>query len=493
MRGWIVLAAALSLSGGAHAQPMTAEAATKAALERIAALDRAGPRLNAVIALDPGALAQARAIDRRRMTRGPLYGMAVLLKDNIESVGLPTTAGALALKDNDTGRDAPLVARLRAADAVILGKTNLSEWANFRSSRSISGWSAVGGLTRNPYALDRLACGSSSGSAVAVAAGYVPAAIGTETDGSITCPASMNGVVGLKPTVGLVSGAGIVPISPRQDAAGPLARTVTDAARVLSVIAETRRIDYAAQLDAGSLKGARIGVLRATAGRSPQTDAVYASALQALKGAGAVLVEIKTPDESKIEAAETVALQAEFKAALNAYLADAAPAVKTRSLDALIAFNAAEPRETAFFGQDTFEAAAQAPALTDARYLDARGTAHALAVRTLDGMFKAGDVIALVSPTNAPASLADPVNGAKWLGSPSTLPAVAGYPHLTVPMGQVSGLPVGLSFIGPAWSEGTLLSLGYAFEQATLARKDPTFAATVSIRPEISAGFDPQP
>lgn len=494
-----------------NAGAVTSEALVRAYLARIAALDRAGPRLNAVLTLNPHALADARKLDAERRAghvRGPLHGIPILLKDNIESAdGTATTAGSLALKDNVTGRDAPLVRRLTDAGAVILGKTNLSEWANFRSTRSISGWSAIGGLVRNPYALDRTACGSSAGSGAAVAAGLAAAAIGTETDGSVTCPAAMNGVVGLKPTVGLVSRTFVVPISPVQDTAGPMTRSVADAAALLTAMAgsdpadpatreaDARKTDYLAGLDAHALRGARIGVVRSLAGRSPQIDAVYEQALAALKRAGAVLVEVKGPDEAlaaQLGAAEGDALRAEFKAALNAYLATTPPAVRTRTLDELIAFNAHEPRETPLFGQEIFEQSAKAPAITDPAYLDKRAAARRLATEGLDRLMAEAKVEALVAPSGAPPGAVDPVNGMRGFGSPSSLPAVSGYPHLTVPMGQVSGLPVGLSFIGPAWSEARLLALGYAFEQATHARRDPGFPASVSLRPEIAHAYDPR-
>jgi amidase len=488
-----------------RAGAVTSEALTRAYIDRIATLDRTGPRLNSVLVLNPHALADARALDRGRGA-GMLRGVAILLKDNIESADdTATTAGSLALKDNVTGRDAPLVRRLTDAGAVMLGKTNLSEWANFRSTRSISGWSAVGGLVRNPYALDRSACGSSAGSAAAVAAGLAAGAIGTETDGSVTCPAAMNGVVGLKPTLGLVSRTGIVPISPEQDTAGPIARTVADAAAILTAIAgsdpadpvtveaDAHRANFVAGLDARALSGARIGVLRTTAGRSEQTDAVFEAALAALKAQGAVLVEVNSPDPKLMDHLsdlETLALRAEFHVAIDAYLAAAAPAVKTRTLADLIAFDAAEPRETALFGQEIFEAAAKALPLSDPAYRDARATARRLARDTLDTAMQQAGAEALVAESGGPAGVVDPVNGAKWLGSPSTLPAISGYPHLTVPMGSVSGLPVGLSFIGPPWSDGRLLSLGFAFEQAAHARRNPTFPASISLRPEIADAYD---
>ena len=489
---------------------LTSEALVKAYLTRIGAIDDAGPRLNAVLALNTHALADARARDAERKAgkvRGPLHGIPVLLKDNIESADdTATTAGSLALKDNVTNRDAFIVKRLTDAGAIIVGKTNLSEWANFRSSRSISGWSGVAGLVRNPYSLDRSACGSSAGSAAAIAAGLATLSIGTETDGSITCPAAINGVVGLKPTVGLVSRTFVVPISPEQDTPGPIARFVSDAAEMLTIMAgsdpadpmtveaDAHKVDYLAALDARSLQGARIGVLRMNQGRSGQTDQVFEMALTAMKKAGAVLVEVKGLDEaalSKIAAAEGEALRIEFKAALNGYLQGLPPAVKTRSLDDLIAFNNNEPREMSLFGQEVFEIATKAGPITDNTYLERRATAKKLAREALDKMFADNNVVALIGPSTGPASIVDPVNSPRGTGSYSTLPAVSGYPHLTVPMGFVTGLPVGISFIGPAWSEARLLSLGYAYEQATHARQDPPFLPNLSARPEIARAFDP--
>jgi len=529
MLKFATFAAAAALAGAAQAQPVTpyssavaqqeamragavtSEELVRLSLDRIARIDKAGPKLNSVLAINPHAMADARKADAERRAgkvRGPLHGVPVLLKDNIESWdGTATTAGSLALLDNVPQRDAPIVRRLTDAGAVILGKTNLSEWANFRSTRSISGWSAVGGLVRNPYSLDRTACGSSSGSGVAVAAGLAAIAIGTETDGSVTCPAAMNGVVGLKPTVGLVSRTFIVPISPEQDTAGPMTRTVADAAAVLTVIAgsdpadpataeaDRRRTDYVAALDARSLKGARIGVLRNLAGRHLDTDEVYEKALAAMREAGAVLVDVKGPEDSllaQVGSAEGDTLRAEFKAALDAYLASTPPAVKTRSLEALIAFNAAEPRETPLFGQEIFEQSAKAPALTDPAYRKKRADAKKLAAETLDRLMREAKVDVLVSPSGGPPSIVDPVNGSRFFGSPSSLPAVSGYPHLTVPMGYVRGLPVGISFIGPAWSEARLLSLGHAFELATEARRPPEFLPSVNARPDVARAYDPR-
>lgn len=484
----------------------TSESLTRAYLARIEQIDRSGPRLNSVLAVNPRALEDARRLDAERKAgklRGPLHGVPILIKDNIDSLDpLPTTAGSLALKDNLTERDAPLVARLRAAGAVVIGKTNLSEWANYRSTRSMSGWSAMAGLTRNPHGLDRTSCGSSSGSGVAVAAGLAAGAIGTETDGSVTCPAAMNGVVGLKPTVGLVSRTHVVPISESQDTAGPMTRTVTDAAAILTVIAgsdpadpatreaDARRTDYVKALDAQALKGARIGVLRMT-GRSPQTDVVYERALATLRAAGAELVEVKAPELDLIDAAEDEVLRTEFKAGLNAYLASTPAAVKTRTLADLIAFNAAEPRETPLFGQELFLQSEKSKGLQDPTYLKAKADGKRLAgPEGIDKLLAEYKIGALVAPSGGPASVNDPVNGMRWIGSPSTLPAVSGYPHLTVPMGDVLGLPVGISFIGPAWSEAKLLSLGFSFELATRARLTPTFATSIAQRPEIKAAYD---
>ena len=445
---------------------------------------------NSVIRWNPdrGAVWNEAAPDRS------IRGMPILLKDNIETRDMPTTAGSLALANNAPGRDAPLAARLRAAGAVIVGKTNLSEWANIRSSNSISGWSAVGGLTRNPHSLDRSACGSSSGSGAAVAAGLAPAAIGTETDGSITCPAAMNGIVGFKPTVGLVSRAHIVPISHSQDTAGPMTRSVEDAAIVLTAIAgsdpadaataeaDARKVDYRAALDAGSLRGARIGVARFLTGYSEATDRTFEKALQTLRDAGAVLVDVtEGPDEDALGAAEMTVLMTELKADLNAYLASTNPAqVLTRSLSDVIAFNRGEPRELALFGQDLFERAEATKGLDDPAYVEARATSLRLAgTEGIDRMMRDNNVVALVAPTTGPAWTIDIVNGDHYAGSASTLPAVAGYPHLTVPMGLADGLPVGLSFIGGKWDDARILSLGYAYEQASHAIVAPSLRRTL--------------
>jgi len=468
----------------------TAEARTALALRRV---ERLEPHLNAVIALEPTALADARGLDRSG-ARGPLFGMPIMVKDNIETKGgLPTTAGSLALKGNVTGRDAPLVARLRAAGAVIVGKTNLSEWANFRDGESISGWSAVGGQTRNAHALNRNACGSSTGSGVAVAAGMVPAAIGTETNGSITCPASISGIVGFKPTVGLVSRTHIVPISHSQDTPGPMTRTVREAAMVLTAMAGTdpldpatkeadaRRADYVAALSDQSLRGKRIGVMRFATGFG--TEAPFEEALQALRAQGAILVDIdKFEGRGQIGSESYKVLLAEFKADLNAYLASTPPTVKTRTLADLIAFNNANAAtEMPLFGQDIFEGSEKTKGLDDPEYKKARATSLRLAgAEGVDKLLKENNVVALVGPTVAAAWLIDSVHGDYYPGGGAgSLAAVAGYPHLTVPMGQVKGLPVGLSFLGPKWSDAMILSLGYDYEQATRKLVTPRFLPSI--------------
>lgn len=473
----------------------TTSAQLVATFERaIAADDRAGRGLNAIIALNPRAAETARALDaarRPRETGAPLDGVPILIKDNIEADdGLPTTAGSLALKDNVTGRDSPVAARLKAAGAVILGRTNLSEWANFRSTGSVSGWSAVGGQTRNAHDPLRNPCGSSSGSAVAVAAGFAAAAIGTETDGSITCPASVNGVVGLKPTVGLIPRTHIVPISRSQDTAGPITLTVRDAAILLTVLAgsdpadpataeaDAHRRDYADRLDPNALRGARLGVMRFAAGFHPGTDLLFEAALARLKAAGATLVEIREgPDRKALSAAEETVLLTEFKVDLEAYLATTSPAqVPTRTLADLIAFNRTHvAEEMPIFGQELFEASEKTPGLDDPDYLAALQTSRRLAgAEGIDRMLAQNGVVALIAPTMGPACFIDPILKDQFVGgSAGTLAAAAGYPHLTVPMGEVSGMPVGLSFIGPAWSEATLLNLGYAFEQSAGRPRPP--------------------
>lgn len=489
---------------------VTAEQLVEAYLARIDAIDAAGPTLNAVIALNPDARAQAQALDAERRSgrvRGPLHGVPILLKDNIESADpMPTTAGSLALAANITERDAPLVARLRAAGAIILGKTNLSEWANIRSSTSTSGWSAVGGLTRNPYALDRNACGSSSGSGAAAAASLAAVAVGTETDGSIVCPSAINGLVGLKPTVGLISRTHVVPISHSQDTPGPMARTVADAAALLTVMAgadpadpatheaDARRADYAAALDPGALRGRRIGVLRFMAGFHRDTDARFGEALEHMRAAGAELVEITTPPPNlgAVGGDELTILLAELKSDLNAYLASTPQAVGARTLADVIAFNSGAPGETILFGQDLFEQAQATAGVADPAYRAALARAPALARRILDRLLADNHVEALVAPTLGPAWTTDILVGDHFVGGgASELPAVAGYPHLTVPMGLAGGMPVGVSFIGEAWSEARLLGFAYAYEQRAQARTPPRYLRSVEVEDSFAAALSP--
>jgi amidase len=489
---------------------VTSEQLVRAYLARVAQIDRSGPTLRSVIALNPKAVEEARALDAERRAghvRGPLHGVPILLKDNIETADpIPTTAGSLALKDNVSGRDAPLVARLRAAGAVILGKTNLSEWANIRSSRSISGWSAVGGLVKNPYALDRNACGSSSGSGAATAASLAAAAVGTETDGSITCPSAMTGLVGLKPTVGLVSRTYVVPISHSQDTAGPMGRSVADVAALLTAMAgfdpkdpataeaDAHRADYARALDTGALKGKRIGVMRPR-DADPAVLAEFDRALDQLRAGGAELVDLtgQLKGQDEVGRNELVVLLTELKSDMGAYLASTPEAVKARSLDDLIAFDRAHAeQEMPLFGQDLFEQAQAMKGPDGDDYRRARETARRLAgAEGLDKVMTAGRLDAVVAPTTGPAWRTDVVDGDHDSGSASTLPAVAGYPHLTVPMGEVKGLPVGLSFIGRAWSEPQLLALGYAYEQRAHARKPPTYAPSIELDPEVQARLAP--
>jgi amidase len=452
---------------------------TQEFLERIEANNRKGPELRAVIAVTPDAIDQARAADGRMAGHrlSPIDGVVILVKDNIETRDLPTTAGSLALADNRTGRDAPVVARLRSGGAVILGKTNLSEWANIRSNASMSGWSAVGGLVRNPYALDRTACGSSSGSGAAVAAGFADAALGTETDGSIVCPASMNGVVGLKPTMGLVSRTYVVPISHSQDTPGPMTRTVPYAAMLLGVMAgsdpadaataeaDAHKQDYVQAMHEHGLKGRRVAYYRPA--MSPALAERFDAALAVLRAAGAVPVEVKLPDLKGLGGAERTVLYTELRVDLDAYLATTPSSVKTRTLEQVIAFNKAQAdAEMPFFGQETFEAAMQTKGLDDPAYKAALALSRKLATDALEKMLADGNADLLVTPTYGTAWLSDPVNGDQYDGpSASTLPAVSGWPHLTVPMGLARGLPVGLSFIGRPWSEGLLLGAGYVFEE----------------------------
>ena len=468
-------------------------------LERIASLDAKGSGLRAVLETNPDALDIATTLDAERKAgrlRGPLHGIPVLVKDNIDTADrMHTTAGSQALADDRPTRDAFVVERLRAAGAIVLGKTNLSEWANFRSTHSSSGWSARGGQTRNPYALNRSPSGSSSGSAVAVAANYCAVAVGTETDGSITSPAAACSLVGLKPTVGLVSRRGIVPISHTQDTAGPMCRTVADAAVLLGALAGddpsdpatrgARTRDYVAALDANALKGARIGVAREKfTGYSDATDAAFARALDVLKDRGAVLVDpANITTAGQFGDAEFDVLLYEFKPDLARYLATRPPGARARTLDALIAYNRAHADvEMPYFGQEIFEMSAKKGPLTSPGYRRALEKCRLLSrTRGLDATFARHRVDAIVAPTMGPSWLIDLVNGDAFGGSSTTPCAVAGYPAITVPMGYTRGLPVGITFMGRAWSEATLLKLAYAYEQAAKVRVAPKFAPAAEV------------
>ena len=477
----------------------TSVALTEAYLSRIAALDRQGPSLHAFIAVNPDAKAIATERDAERRAgrvRGLLHGIPIVVKDNIETAdGMATTAGSLALASYKATQDAFVVQRLRDAGAVIIGKTNLSEWANFRSTRSSSGWSAVGGQVRNPYALDRSPCGSSSGTAVAVAANLAAVGVGTETDGSIVCPASANSLVGIKPTLGLVSRSGIIPIAHSQDIAGPMARTVADAAILLSAMAgedpsdettarstQHRQTDYTRALDSLGLRGARIGVLREeVTGYHADVDRLFDAAIGAMRDAGAVIVDSLAIRAAPAWAAEFTILLYEFKSDLNQYLAARAAHLPVSSLQQLIEFNERErARSMPFFGQELFRSSEQKGALSDTAYQNALKTVK-LAATALDSIMKQHRLDAVVAPSGSPAWLIDLVTGDHFIGGSSSLAAVSGYPSITVPMGFVFGLPVGISFFGSAWSEPTLLRLAFAYERRTRHRVPPRFLPTADL------------
>jgi amidase len=480
----------------------TARSLAEKYLARIEAIDRQGPSLHSVIEVNPDALAIADALDAERKAkgpRGPLHGIPVLIKDNIATADhMMTTAGSIALEGATPSADAFLVSRLRAAGAVILGKANLSEWANFRSTHSSSGWSGRGGQARNPYALDRSPSGSSSGSGVAVAASLCAVAVGTETDGSIVSPSNNNGIVGIKPTLGLVSRTGIIPIAHSQDTAGPMARTVTDAAILLGAMTGTDpadpatkfsdadgRRDYTPSLDANGLHGARLGVVRASLmGYSPATDRLMDAAIADLKRLGAVIVDpANIPTIGRFSDSEYQVLLYEFKADLNRYLGSLGPSARVHSLADLIAFDKAHAdREMPYFGQEIFEQAEAKGPLTDKAYLAALARDRRLSqAQGIDAVMTRFRLDALIAPTSGPAWLIDLVNGDYGTNGASTIAAVAGYPHITVPAGQVFGLPVGLSFIGRAWSEPTLIKLAYAYEQGTTHRRPPQFLPTAAL------------
>jgi amidase len=479
----------------------TARSIAEHYLARIDAIDRQGPALRSVIEINPDALAIADALDaerRQRGLRGPLHGIPIVIKDNIATADrMMTTAGSLALVGARPPDDAFIVTRLRNAGAVILGKTNLSEWANFRSLRSTSGWSARGGQTRNPYALDHSPSGSSSGSAVAVAANLAAAAVGTETDGSIVSPAQSNAVVGIKPTVGLLSRSGIVPISRSQDTPGPMARTVADAALLLAAMTgvdpddEATRsqkavADYSKFLDPEGLRGARIGVVRNRMGYHPGVDRLTEAAVADLKARGAIIVDpANIPTVGTFGDAELTVLLYEFKAGLNGFLSWLGPEAPVRTLAEVIAFNDANPREELrYFGQELLLMAQAKGDLTSAEYRSALVSSRRQARELgIDAVMEMHRLDALVAPSGGPAWPIDPARGDQLTApGPSGIAAVAGYPHVTVPAGQVDGLPVGISFFGRAWSEPVLIRLAYAYEQATSHRRPPRFAATAGGR-----------
>lgn len=468
---------------------------------RIATLDDSGPMLNAVIEVDPTAAHVAAARDAERAAgkaTGLLHGIPILLKDNIDAVPMVTSAGSLALADHRPRRDAFLVERLRQEGAIVLGKTNLSEWANFRSTRSTSGWSGRGGQTRNPHALDRNPCGSSSGSGVAAAASLAAAAVGTETDGSIICPAAVNGVVGLKPTIGRISRSGIVPIAPSQDTAGPMARSVADAAWVLAAMigtdpadpvtaahATAPAFDPSRHLEGEGLRGARIGVMRRTLGFHPDVDAVFEHALAALREAGAELVDpADLATHRQWNADEFQVLLREFKPALEAYLG--ATEAPLRTLDELIAFNEANAATSMrWFGQELFlqarAADSAAIATHEAAYLEARVRARRLAgADGIEATLREHRLDVLVAPATGPAWVTDPLSGDNFAGAGYGAAAVAGTPSLTVPMGDSHGMPLGIVFLGAAWSEGRLVEIGHAFEQRKKARRAPTYRRSIT-------------
>ena len=477
---------------------LDAETLVQMYLTRIQSIDRSGPTLRSVQELNPDAVAIARSLDeerRAKRVRGPLHGIPILLKDNIATADkMETTAGALALLGARPREDSTIALRLRQAGAIILGKASMSEWAYFKSTPGSSGWSARSGQARNPYVLNRTPCGSSSGSAIAVAANLVTVSIGTETDGSIVCPAGVNGVVGIKPTVGLTSRAGVIPISVTQDTIGPFGRTVADAAAVLGALvgvdsrdpatqasAGRSQTDYVKYLELNGLRGARIGVPRdGYFGYSPRADAVVNQAIDVLRNGGAVIVDpVKIPnfDRTALNAAEIIVLLYEFKAGVNAYLAGVAPGAQVRTLDDVIQFNKRNTRENLpYFGQELLERAQAKGDLTDAEYLEALEKCRRLAGKEgFDAIMDEQNLDALVAPTTTPAWPVDLVNGDQFRGSSAKSAALVGYPLVSVPAGAAMGLPVGITFMGRAWSEPTLIKLAYAFEQATKARRPPQY------------------
>ena len=488
-----------ALQDGMKSGRYTARSITELYLRRIAAIDKQGPALHSIIELNPDALQIADALDAERKMKGPrgwLHGIPVLLKDNIDTADkMTTTAGSLALEGSIPPQDSTIAKRLRESGAIILGKANLSEWANIRSLQSSSGWSARGGQCKNPYVLDRNPCGSSSGSAAATSANLTVLSLGTETDGSIVCPSGICGIVGIKPTVGLISRAGIIPISHNQDTAGPMCRTVTDAAILLSALAgvdardsaTTRsqgnsRTDYTAFLDANGLKGMRIGVSRSHFAFNPYLDKLMEGAIDVLKRGGADIVDPANVDSMKnIDDVELMVLLYDLKADLNAYLASLGPKAPVKTLKEIIEFNQKHAdKELQYFSQDLFMQAEEKGPLTDAAYLDAVQKIQQLArEQGIDLVMTKNRLDAIIAPTNTPAWVTDHLNGDRFSGGSSTPAAVAGYPSITVPCGYAGGMPVGISFFGRAWSEPTLIKIAFAYEQATRQRRAPKFLTTL--------------
>jgi amidase len=491
------------LQDGMKSGKYTAHSIAEKYLARIDSIDKKGPAINAVIELNPDALAIADAMDKERKSgkvRGPLHGVPILIKDNIDTADrMMTTAGSLALVGSKPPKDSTVAQKLREAGAVILGKTNLSEWANIRSSHSTSGWSGRGGLTKNPYALDRNACGSSSGSGAAIAANLCAVAIGTETDGSIVCPSAANCLVGIKPTVGLVSRAGIIPISHSQDGAGPMARSVADAAALLGVLTgvdprdaatnaagSNALTDYTKFLDPNGLRGARIGVARKYFGFSENVDALMNTVLDAMTRAGAPLMDpADIPSFGKFDDSELEVFMYELKADLNAYLAQLGSSAPVKTLKDIIEFNDKhKAEEMPYFGQDLFIKSEAKGPLSEKGYLDALEKNHRLArTEGIDALMDKMQLDAIVAPTAGPACLTDLLNGDHFTGGSSNAAAVAGYPNINVPAGFLDGMPVGVSFFGRAWSEPKLIKIAYAFEQTTKARKAPQFLPTLPLNP----------
>jgi amidase len=487
------------LQDGMKSGRFTARSLVEMYLARIDSIDKHGPAISSILELNPDALSIADSLDQERKAkgqRGPMHGIPVLIKDNIDTADkMMTTAGSLALVGSKPPQDSGVAQKLRSAGAVILGKTNLSEWANIRSSHSTSGWSGRGGLTKNPYALDRNPCGSSSGTGAGISANLCAVGIGTETDGSIVCPSSSNGLAGIKPTVGLVSRSGIIPISHSQDGAGPMCRTVRDAATLLGALtgvdprdsataasAGRSFTDYTQFCDPSGLKNARIGVARKYFGFSDAVDAVMEQALDAMKKQGATLVDPADIETlGKFDDSELLIFMYELKADLNAYLARLGPNAPVRTLKDIIDFNDRNrQKEMPYFGQDLFLKAEAKGPLTEKAYLDALDKNHQLArTQGIDATMDKYHLDAIVAPTGGPAWLTDLVNGDHVAGGSSNAAAVAGYPNINVTAGSISGLPVGISFFGRAWSEPTLIRLAFAFEQTTKARQVPRFLSTI--------------